>query len=192
MPWMGVDPIVVSSQIVLGLQTVVSRQTNLTQTPLVISIGQIHSGVKSNIISAEVEMEGKIRTFDPTIRKTVQESIKKMATTIAEASGATAEVSIPISGCPVTYNNPKLFGQMESTLKRVAKRRNMTSLLVTGAEDFAFYAEKIPAVFFILGVSPDGKMIPNHSPYFDADESALIVGVQAMSNMAVDFLKSAK
>ncbi len=190
MPWNGVDPIVVSSQIILGLQTIASRQTNLTQNPLVISIGQIHGGVRSNIIPETVEMEGTLRTFDPEVRTITKEKIEKLVTTIAQASGATAEVSISELGCPVLYNDPKLYIQMENTLKRVSNGAFMEALLTTGAEDFAFYGQKIPALYFFLGTTPQGQpMVPNHSPKFTVDEEALVVGVRAMANLAVDFLE---
>lgn len=193
MPWRGVDPIVVSSQIILGLQTIASRQTNLTQSPLVISIGQIHGGVRSNIIPDTVEMEGTLRTFDQDIRAATKEKIKKMVTSIADASGAEAEVSISESGCPVLYNDPKLFTRMEATLKRVSKGAYMEAFQTTTTEDFAFYGQKIPSLFFFLGTAPENEeRIPNHSPKFTTDETALIVGVRAMANLAVDFLASAK
>jgi amidohydrolase len=194
MPWMGVDPIVVSSQIVLGLQTIVSRQTNLTATPAVISVGKISGGVRFNIIPAEVEMVGTIRVFDTTIRKAIHEKIGKTAKMIAESAGATAEVTIPPSGVPVTYNDPKLTRQMESTFHRiVGKDKVLPALQRTGAEDFSFYQEKVPGLFFFLGITPPGgKEIPNHSPHFYIDESALGVGVQALSNVAVDYLESQK
>ena len=191
MPWLGVDPIVVSSQIVLGLQTIVSRQTDLTATPAVVSVGMIKGGTRNNIIPPEVEMEGTIRAFDPKIRKDIHERIKKTATMIAESAGAAAEVNVQL-GVPVTFNDPKLTTQMTPTLERVVgQKKIMTANQVTGAEDFAFYQEKIPGFFFFLGITPPGsKPIPNHSPYFLVDESALIVGVRAMANLAVDFLGS--
>lgn len=188
-PWAGVDPIVVSSQIILGLQTIVSRQTDLTETPAVVSVGMIRGGNRNNIIPPEVEMEGTIRAFDPKIRKDIHERIKKTATAIAESAGATAEVNVQL-GVPVTFNDPKLTAQMTPTLERVVgQKKIMTANQVTGAEDFAFYQEKIPGLFFFLGITPPGtKPVPNHSPYFLVDESALIVGVRAMANLAVDFL----
>ena len=191
MPWLGVDPIVVSSQIVLGLQTIVSRQTDLTATPAVVSVGMIKGGTRNNIIPPEVEMEGTIRAFDPKIRKDIHERIKKTAAMIAESAGAAAEVNVQL-GVPVTFNDPKLTTQMTPTLERVVgQKKIMTANQVTGAEDFAFYQEKIPGFFFFLGITPPGsKPIPNHSPYFLVDESALIVGVRAMANLAVDFLGS--
>ena len=150
----------------------------LTATPAVISVGMIKGGTRNNIIPPEVEMEGTIRAFDPKIRKDIHERIKKTATAIAESAGATAEVNVHL-GVPVTYNDPKLTTQMTPTLERVVgQKKIMTSNQVTGGEDFAFYQEKIPGLFFFLGITPAGrKPVPNHSPYFLVDESALIVGV---------------
>jgi amidohydrolase len=186
-PWSGVDPIVVSSQIILGLQTIVSRQTDLTATPAVVTVGMIKGGNRNNIIPPEVEMEGTIRTFDPKIRKEIHERVKKTATAIAESAGATAEVNVYL-GAPVTFNDPKLTAQMTPTLERVAgQKKIMTANLTTGAEDFAFYQEKIPGFYFFLGVTPPGsKPISTHSPHFMVDESALITGVRAMANLAAD------
>jgi len=193
MPWMGVDPIVVSSQIILGLQTIISRQTDLTATPAVVTVGMIKGGNRNNIIPGEVEMEGTVRAFDPNIRKQIHERIRKTATTVAEGGGATAEVQVFL-GTPVTFNDPQLTAQMTPTLQRtIGKGKIHTAPQVTGAEDFAFYQEKIPGVFFFLGITPPGaRPIPNHSPHFFVDESALVVGVRAMSNLAVDFLESKK
>jgi len=194
MPWMGVDPIVVASQIVMGLQTIVSRQTNLTATPAVITVGKISGGVRFNIIPDEVEMVGTIRVFDSKIRKTIHEKIEKTAKLIAESAGATAQVTIPPAGVPVTYNDPKLTREMEPTFTRtVGKDKVLPAPQRTGGEDFSFYQEKIPGLFFFLGITPPGgKEIPNHSPHFYIDESALVVGVQALSNLAVDYLEIQK
>jgi len=192
-PWTGVDPIVISSQIIQALQTIVSRQSDLTKTAVVVSIGMIHGGEAHNIIPQTVEMEGTIRTFDPQIRKDIHERIKKMVPAIAQASGATAEVSIPDYGLPVTYNDPKLFAKMEPTLKRVSKNFYMEAVKTTGAEDFAWYQAKIPGLFFFLGsLTPGAKPYFNHSPYYTMDEAGLIVGVRAMANLAVDFLEQTK
>ncbi len=193
MPWMGVDPIVVSAQIILGLQTIVSRQTDLTSTPAVITVAMIKGGNRNNIIPDEVEMEGTVRAFDRNIRKGIHEKIKKTATTIAEGGGAIAEVQVFL-GTPVTFNDPQLTAWMTPTLQRIAgPDKFMTANQQTGAEDFAFYQEKIPGMFFFLGITPPGaKPIPSHSPNFFVDESVLAVGIRAMSNLAVDFLESKK
>ena len=189
MPWFGVDPIVVSAQIIMGLQTIVSREANLTTSAAVVSIGKIAGGVRGNIIPSEVEMVGTIRALDPSIRELLHAKIKERAEKIAESSGATAEVSIH-TGTPVTLNDVKLTRAMVPTLQRVAGMdKCIVQTPVTGAEDFAFYTEKVPAMFFVLGTrSPGAKFIPNHSPYFDADERALVIGVKAMANLAVDYL----
>ncbi|MEW6185339.1 MAG: amidohydrolase, partial [Thermodesulfobacteriota bacterium] len=188
-PWTGVDPIVISSQIIQALQTVVSRQSDLVKTPVVVSIGMIRGGEAPNSIPQSVEMEGTIRTFDPDVRKQVHERIIKMVPSIAQASGATAEVSIPGYGLPVTFNDPRLFSKMEPTLKRVSKNFYMEALKTTTAEDFAWYQSKIPGMFFFLGsLSKGAKPYFNHSPYYTMDEAALIVGVQALANLAVDFI----
>jgi amidohydrolase len=191
MPWFGVDPIVVASQVVIGLQTIVSRQTNLTETPAVVTIGSIMGGNRGNIIPEKVEMEGTIRTFDPKIQNDIHARIRKTARSIAESSGADAEVTIEKLG-PVTFNDINLTQKMIPTLQRVAgKGMVMITPPTTTGEDFAFYQEKVPGLFFFLNVKPaDGKPVPNHSPYFYTDEKALIVGVRAISNLAIDFLAS--
>ena len=193
MPWAGVDPIVVSSQIIMGFQTIISRQTNLTVTPAVITVGTIKGGTRANIIPGEVEMEGTTRGFDPTIRTVIHEKMEKMAKFIAEAARATAETTF-YRGIPVTYNDPSLTVQMTPTLQRVAGAgKALPAPQNTGAEDFAFFQEKVPGLFIILGTNPPGKTpVPNHSPNFTIDERALVLGVRAMSNLAVDFLESKK
>lgn len=188
-PWSGVDPIVVSAQIIQGLQTLVSRRANLLETPVVVSVGQIHGGVRSNIIPDKVEMEGTIRTFNEAARAQTKEQVKKTAETIAEASGASARVSFTPNGCPVTFNHPDLFAIMEPTLQRVSKNFYMEALQTTGAEDFAFYQEKIPGLYFFLGSQPEGEETHfNHSPYFTMDESGLVTGVRVMAHLAVEYL----
>jgi len=193
MPWAGVDPIVTASQIILGFQTIISRNTNLTVTPAVVTVGTIKGGTRANIIPGEVEMEGTTRGFEPAIRKEIHERMEKMAKSIAESAGATAEVTI-FPGTPVTYNDPQLTAQMSPTLQRVAgPGKAVPAPQNTGAEDFAFFQEKIPGLFIILGTNPPGETpVPNHSPHFTIDESALVVGVRALSNLAVDFLESKK
>jgi amidohydrolase len=189
MPWAGIDPILVASQIVIGLQSIVSRQTDLTVTPAVISIGTIRGGEKSNIIPAMVEMTGTIRVFDPTIRRAIHEKVKNTAELIAKSAGATAEVKIRQT-CAITYNEPALTKLMTPTFQRLIGEKAVVPFpQLTGSEDFSFYQEKIPGLFFFLGtVPPGGKTIPNHSPYFAPDEKMLQLGVRAMSNVAIDYL----
>lgn len=191
LPWSGVDPIVIASQVILGLQTIVSRQTDLTATPAVVTIGSIQGGIRFNIIPDGVEMLGTIRVFDSKIQKEIHERIRKTATMIAESAGAKAEVSIdPYT--PVVFNDPSLTQKMIPTLERVAgKGKSFTALQVTASEDFAYYQEKIPGLFFFVGITPGGSRgAPNHSPHFYVDERGLIVGIRAMANLAVDYLTS--
>ena len=192
-PWGGVDPIVAASQIVLGLQTIVSRQIDITEAPAIISIGSIHGGLRSNIVPNQVELVGTIRTIDPTVQKNIHERIKTTATSIALGAGATAEVTIS-SGYPVTINDPQLTEKMVPVLERLVGKNNVTSISPkTVAEDFSFYQQKIPGMFFFLGIAPKEtdltKVAQNHSPYFFVDESALIIGVRAMTNLVVNFLE---
>ena len=191
-PWAGVDPVVVASQIVLGLQTIVSRQLDVTATPSVITIGMIHGGVRSNIIPDEVELNGTIRTFDPEIRLDIHRRIRQTAEAIALSAGATAEVDVRL-GIPVTMNDPRLTEQMLPTLRRVVGIENLQhGNPRTGAEDFSLYAERVPGLFLFLGITPRGAdpdTVPaNHSPHFFADEEALLVGVRTLANLAVDYM----
>jgi len=193
-PWTGVDPIVVAAQIVLGLQTIVSRQINVTHEPAVVSIGGIDGGNRFNIIPEKVEMVGTIRTFDEKMRDDIHRRVKITAENIAAAGGATVTVSIE-KPYAVTINDPALTERMLPTLQRVAGPGNV--LLrgkTTGAEDFSFFAQKAPGLFFFLGGSPKGtdltKVAYNHSPKFTIDESALKVGMRALMHLTVDYLES--
>jgi len=191
-PWDGVDPITVSAQIIMGLQTVVSRQTNLTKNAAVISIGKIKGGLRSNIIPEEVEMIGTIRTLDVDMQKIIHEKIRTTVTNIAEASGAVAEITIE-EGYPVTYNNPSLTRKMIGSLYNAAGEDNvMVTVASTGAEDFAFFAQKIPALYYFVGGKPlDTELkdvAPHHTPDFFIDESGMITGVKALSQLTIDYM----
>jgi amidohydrolase len=193
-PWQGVDPIVVSSQIIMGLQTIASRQIDVTRAPSVISVGQINGGIRFNIIPDSVTMVGTIRTFDEDMRADIHRRIRIMATSIAESAGATAEISFGL-GIPVVVNDPQLTERMLPTLRRVAGDAQVRETgLITWAEDFAYYAQQKPALFFHLGVtdpSLDPATAPaNHSPFFKIDESGLIVGVRALSQLTIDFMET--
>ena len=197
MPWAGVDPIVVASQVVLGLQTVVSRQSDITTAPAIVTIGMIQGGNRSNIIPDAVTLTGTVRTFDRAMREQILERVKRTAEKIAEAAGATAEVDFS-EGYPVTYNDPKLSEWAIPSLQRVAPagRFNPRGRVTTTSEDFSLFQEKVPGVFFFLGVTPDGRdpatVAANHSPRFYADEAALVTGIRALSSLAVDYLLRAK
>ena len=194
LPWSGVDPITVAAQVVLGLQTIVSRQVDLTAAPVVISIGSIHGGVRENIIPGEVEMLGTIRVLHPDMRDVIHQRIKNTAEKIAESAGATAEVAIE-NGYPVTVNDPDLTERMVPVLQRVVGKDAVFAVPpLTVAEDFSCYQQKVPGMFFLLGITPKGtdptKAAPNHSPHFFVDESALVVGVRSLSHLALAQLTS--
>ncbi len=190
-PWRGVDPVVVSAQIVLGLQSIVSRQLDLTDAPAVVTVGSIHGGVRSNIIPSEVTMVGTIRALDPAMREDIHARIERTAVNIAESAGAKARVKIN-RGVPVTYNDPELTERMLPTIQRVTGGKAELAAVHTGAEDFACYAEKVPSLFVYLGTLPVGKssmdMAPGHSPQFMIDEGAAVYGVRLMASLAVDYL----
>ena len=191
-PWTGIDPIVTSAQIIMGLQTIVSRQMNISQEPVVITIGKISGGVRNNIIPEEVTMLGTIRTLDTSMQRIVLEKIRHTINTIAESMGATAEIDIN-PGYPVTYNDPDLTAQMLPTLKEAAGEKNV---LVTkpwmGAEDFSFYAREVPGLFFFLGGMKPGMnpedAPPHHSQDFSIEDSSMLLGMKALSYLALDYM----
>lgn len=188
-PWAGIDPVVVAAQIVMGLQTIPSRQLDSTLTPSIVTVGAINGGVRSNIIPDYVDMIGTLRTFDADTRRQIHERVERTATQIAASAGATVDVEISL-GYPVTHNDPALTRAMSATLQRVAGERFVEASLITGAEDFSYYANEVPGMFFFLGIGADdpAMVYPNHSPYFYADERALPVGVRAMTALALDFM----
>lgn len=191
-PWNGVDPIVTAAQIIMATQTIASRQVNVTKAPSVISFGAINGGIRSNIIPDQVELIGTIRTFDQQMRADIKKRLVHTAKTVADSAGATADVTIK-HGYPVTINDLELTEKMLPTLEKIAgKQRVIRTDLITGAEDFSYYALETPGLFVFLGVTPvdvDAKTAPsNHSPQFFADEAALDVGVKLLSQLAVDYM----
>ena len=189
MPWGGVDPVVAAAQIILGLQTVVSRQVDLTTSPAVVTVATIHGGVRSNIIPDSVEMTGTIRALDPAVQQEMHEHVRRTAQRIAESAGATADVQIGL-GYPVTYNDPALTDRMVSVLRHVlGSDRVLLRGPLTGAEDFSFFAQQVPGFYFWLGVTPPTQDLRtaarNHSPEFFVDESALLTGVRALSHLSI-------
>ncbi|MDP4263726.1 MAG: amidohydrolase [Bacteroidota bacterium] len=190
-PWLGIDPVVISAQIIEGLQTIVSRQSELTKAPVVITVGKINAGVRSNIIPEECVMDGTIRTLDSKMQKEVHERIKHTVVTIAEAGGATAEVSID-SKTLVTYNTPELVKKMIPSLRSAAGDSNVTEReWVTGAEDFSYYGTKAPSFFFYLGGMPKGndpqKAPPHHTAEFYVDEAGMVTGIKAFCQLVIDY-----
>ena len=191
-PWRGVDPIVVGAQIVNALQTIVSRNVDITRLPAVVSVGQFQSGVRNNIIPDSARLVGTIRTFDAEVQSDIHARVKRIAENIAAASGATAVVTIP-SGIPATINDPALTKRMLPTLERAAAGKVRESELITAAEDFTFFQRQVPGMLFFLGITPPGqvgKAPANHSPLFFVDESALVTGVRALAHLAADYLSS--
>jgi amidohydrolase len=192
LPWAGVDPIVVASQIVVALQTITSRQVDLTAAPAIITVGAINGGVRFNIIPDSVVMLGTIRTFDTAMRNDIHQRMRRTAESIAQSAGATALVVIDTTTA-VTYNDPALTERIVPTLRAVAGANHLVvGAPSTTAEDFSRYQQRIPGVFFFLGITPPGtdpaKVAPNHSPRFFVDEAALPTGVRVMAHLAVDYL----
>jgi len=192
-PWAGIDPIVVSSQIVSALQSVVSRQVDLTLNPAIVTVGTIRGGTRGNIIPDAVEMTGTIRTYDPAQRSDVLARVERTAVHIAQASGATAKFTLSGRPNPVTWNDPALTRRAVPTLTRVAGEGRIREIgLQTPSEDFSYFAREVPSLFFFVGVAkpgvPAAEVADNHSPLFYVDESALPVGVRALTQLAVDYL----
>jgi len=190
-PWLGIDTITTAAQIVNGLQLIVSRQSELTKSPVVITVGKINAGVRENIIPEELTMAGTIRTLDSAMQKDVHEKIKLTATKIAESVGATAEVSIETKTL-VTYNTPDLVKKMLPSLEKSAGKENVQETTwVMGAEDFSYYGTKAPTFFFNVGGMPKGvdvtKTAAHHTPDFFIDDSRLDVGVKAFCNIVFDY-----
>jgi amidohydrolase len=190
-PWTGVDPIVTSAQIITNLQTIVSRNMELTNEAAVVTVGQIHGGVRSNIIPEEVFMEGTIRALNNDMRDAIFERVRTIATKTAEANGAKAEVTIS-HGYPITYNDPELTRKMVPTLLKTASENMVVTMpAITGAEDFSFFQQEIPGLYFFLGGLPEGGTpAGHHTPDFYIDESGLELGVRSLSHLVVDYFNN--
>ncbi|MBD3627291.1 amidohydrolase [Cyclobacterium sp.] len=191
-PWSSIDPIVTSSQIVMGLQTIVSRNVKIIEIPAIVTIGAIHGGVRHNIIPEEVEMIGTIRTYSEAQQTLIHRRIREIGGNIAESAGATAEINIK-KMYPVTFNDPELTAMMLPSLEKVAgKDKVWLHDPVTGAEDFSFYQKEKPGLFIFLGGMPadaDPETAPSHhTPDFYLDESGFVLGVRALSQLAVDYM----
>ena len=189
-PWGGVDPIVVSSQIIMSLQTIIAREVDITAVPAIVTVGSIHGGIRNNIIPEEVVMEGTIRTFEEDIRQQIHKSIQDKVEMIAAASGAKAKLEIFSNIAKVTYNDPSLTEQMLPSLRRVYGDENvMVRPFVTGAEDFPFFTDHAPGLYFFNGVAEDPSIAySNHSPYFFADERNLKYGMKSLAQLTLDYL----
>jgi amidohydrolase len=191
-PWKGVDPILISAKIIDGLQTIISREVDLTNEAAVISVGKITSGVRFNIIPESAEMIGTIRTLDYDMQKQITERMNEMVPAIAKTYGGSATIEIK-SNTDITFNNPELVTEMLPTLKRVAGQENVQlQKAVTGGEDFSYFQNEVPGFFFFLGGMTPGntKSFPHHTPDFNIDENGMILGVKALTEMSLDFLNN--
>lgn len=190
-PWSGVDPIVTAAQIINGLQSVVSRQTDLSKNAAVVSVGKIEGGIRTNIIPDKAHFRGTIRTLDTTMQAKVHADVRRTATRIAESTGATATVKID-RGLPITYNDPALTEAMVPTLKRIAGAGQVeVTNPITGAEDFAYYQREVPGLYVFVGGMPDGtspdETAPHHTSNFFIDEAGLRLGVRTLAGLATDY-----
>lgn len=193
-PWAGVDPIVTAAQVVLGLQTIVSRQVDISREAAVVTVGAIKGGVRQNIIPDKVDMLGTIRTFDEGMREDIHARVRDTAEGIAKAARAQCDVCIE-RGYDVTVNDTQLTETMLPTLRRVAGAERVLNVpKVTGSEDFSCFQKVVPGMFFFIGITPPGqdptKVAPNHSPRFYVDEAALLLGVRALAHLSCDYLEA--
>ncbi|GAB3729000.1 M20 family metallopeptidase [Hymenobacter agri] len=191
-PWNSVDPVVTSAQIIMGLQTIVSREMKLTDDAAVVTVGTVHGGVRYNVIPPDMELSGTIRALNPETQKQIWASIRRIATNIAASAGATADVSIE-PYVPVTTNDPALTARMLPTLRAVAGAEHVREIkAVTGAEDFSFYQEKVPGLFLFVGGMRKGQdpatAADHHTAGFRIDESGLALGVKTLATLAADYL----
>lgn len=189
-PWAGIDPIVAGSAIVSALQTLVSRESDLTKEPVVVTVGQFEAGIRNNIIPDRARLVGTVRTFDEGMRADVQGRMTRIAERVAEGYGATAKVTFD-PGYPVTANDAALVDELLPTLERLAPGRVREVPKITASEDFSFYANRVPGVYIFLGITPKADVATaasNHSPLFFVDESALPTGVRAFAQVAADYL----
>jgi len=193
-PWNGVDPIVAAADLVSTAQTIVSRRTDITRLPAVVTFGAIKGGIRHNIIPDSVELIGTIRTFDEGMRKAIFADLRNVSEHVAAAHGATVEATIPLDhNYPVTANDPGLTARMMPSLEKAVGTGNVIDPgLITGAEDFSFFAREVPGLYFFVGATPQGvdatTAPSNHSPEFYLDEGALDVGLRAMLQVALDYL----
>ena len=189
-PWSGVDPILISAKIIDGLQTIISREAELTNEAAVITVGKITSGTRFNIIPESSEMIGTVRTLDPRMRKMIEKRMKEMVEGIAEAYGGEASIIFQ-NNTSITYNDEALTSQILPSLQTAAGKSNVVIMkATTGGEDFSYFQEKVPGVYFFLGgMSPGNKeSFPHHTPDFIIDESGLLLGVKAFTQIALDYL----
>ncbi len=192
-PWAGIDPVTVASQIILGINNIISRQTELTKEAAVISFGKVSGGVRNNIIPEEVELVGTIRTLDTDMQDKIHDKMRLTATAIAESVGASVDVDI-VKGYPVTYNDPSLTRKMLPSLQKAAGDGHVVVIpAVTGAEDFSFFAKEVPSLYFFVGGRPvatsEDQAFPHHTPDFFIEEEGMRTGVRALTQLTLDYIE---
>jgi len=190
-PWAGTDPIVIAAQIINGLQTIISRESPLTQEAAVITVGKINSGVRNNIIPEKATLIGTIRTLDYGMQRTINRRMREMVPAIAKSFGGEATITIA-KGLPITHNDIALTEKMLPTLQKIAGPKNVIlGKAITGAEDFSFFQQKVPGFYFFLGGKPKNakKSAPHHTPDFYIDENGMLLGLKIMTQLAIDYLQ---
>jgi amidohydrolase len=195
-PWTGTDPIVTASQIVNSLQTIVSRNMPLTRAAAVVTVGSIHGGVRSNIIPENLYMLGTIRTLDSEMRKTVLKRLEEIVSNVSKANNAKSKITYLVS-YPITFNDPELYNKMLPSLERAIGQQNVNFMdAVTGAEDFSYFQEKVPGLYFFIGgtkIGEDPKLAaPHHTPDFYVDDSSMLTGLKSMTTLTLDYLNNNK
>lgn len=195
-PWNSVDPIVTAAQIIMALQTIVSREVELIDSAAVVTIGMIHGGTRSNIIPEKVELVGTIRTLNPLTRELIHKSVHNKVNSIAKSMNATAEVILPLDySYPITYNEPSLMRKMLPVLQATAGKSNtFISQAVTGAEDFSFFQKEVPGLYLFIGGkalnTPSSEAPDHHTPKFEIDESGMKLGVKLLTNLTIDYMQN--
>ncbi|WP_400079049.1 amidohydrolase [Winogradskyella sp. R77965] len=191
-PWSGVDPILISAKIIDGLQTIISRESKLTNEAAVITVGKITAGTRFNIIPESAEMIGTVRTLDPEMRAHIEKRMKEMVETIAKAYGGEATIAFQ-NNTSITFNDPDLTAQVLPSLQNVAGEENVQIMkATTGGEDFSYFQEKVPGVYFFLGGMTPGteESFPHHTPDFKIDDSGMLLGVKAFTQLTLDYLNN--
>jgi len=195
-PWGGIDPIVLGAQIVMGFQTIESRQVNVTKEPSVLTVGTFNAGTRYNIIPDEVKMSGTLRTYDEDMRKFIMKRMDETASLIAQSGGGTAHVHFEADGYAPTVNDAALTAKMIPSLQRIPGAKAELIQKSTGGEDFSFFAQAVPGLFVFIGSTPPGqdatKAEPNHSPRFFVDEASLLIGVRTLSHLTLDYMAMAQ
>ncbi len=197
-PWLSVDPVVTAAQVIMGLQTITSREINLLDGAAVVTIGSIHGGNRSNIIPEQVELVGTIRTLNQQAREHMYDAVPRKINNIVASMGAEAEITLPLDySYPVTYNEPALMNKMLPTLERTAGKDKVELVnAVTGAEDFSFFQNEVAGLYLFVGGKaldmPKSEAPGHHTPYFQIDESGMKLGVKLLSNLTLDYMRAAK